>query len=305
MNNFREWLSDNLRYIILGAVIIVVVLVIFFGVRLVSGLFDKGSADSTKTEEQASDNTDNESGGTDNTQGNTVEPEVQVDTTLVENTNDDVAALVNKYYVAMGAKDVESVKACVDNLSTEDEKLITDPLYIEGFSDVKTYTVPGMEEGSYIAYVSYNMKLKNIETLYPAINQNYISTNTDGAMYIVTGNLSAEQQAYVDQIGTQEDVQNLISSVEQAEETAEAADAALANFIRELGFSTSSAMDAADGTMVVVATSCNVRTEPSADSEALGTVAAGEQYTKTGISDEWVQIDYNGEPGYIRGDLLE
>ena len=37
LDNFREWLSDNLRYILLGLAILVVLLVLFFGVRAVTG----------------------------------------------------------------------------------------------------------------------------------------------------------------------------------------------------------------------------------------------------------------------------
>ena len=33
MDDFREWLSDNLRYFELGGAILLVVLLIFFGVR--------------------------------------------------------------------------------------------------------------------------------------------------------------------------------------------------------------------------------------------------------------------------------
>ncbi len=33
LDNFREWLSDNLRYILLGLAILVVLVVLFFGIR--------------------------------------------------------------------------------------------------------------------------------------------------------------------------------------------------------------------------------------------------------------------------------
>ena len=36
MDDFREWLSDNLRYFMLGFGILAVVLILFFGVRSVS-----------------------------------------------------------------------------------------------------------------------------------------------------------------------------------------------------------------------------------------------------------------------------
>ena len=34
-------------------------------------------------------------------------------------------------------------------------------------------------------------------------------------------------------------------------------------------------------------------------------ISAGDQVEKQGTDGEWIQIDYDGETGYIRGDLLE
>ena len=57
--------------------------------------------------------------------------------------------------------------------------------------------------------------------------------------------------------------------------------------------------------MLTTTDECNVRAEASTDADILGVISAGEQVEKTGTDGEWVQIDYDGETGYIRGDLLE
>ena len=44
MDNFREWLSDNLRYFMLGGAILVIVAVLFFGIRACVGS-GKGTSD--------------------------------------------------------------------------------------------------------------------------------------------------------------------------------------------------------------------------------------------------------------------
>ena len=64
-------------------------------------------------------------------------------------------------------------------------------------------------------------------------------------------------------------------------------------------------VQAQNGTLLTVAEECNVRAEANTDSEILGVISEGEQVEKTGTDGEWVQIDYDGETGYIRGDLLE
>ena len=43
MNNFREWLSDNLRYIELILGIIAVIIGLFFGIRAIAGAISRGA----------------------------------------------------------------------------------------------------------------------------------------------------------------------------------------------------------------------------------------------------------------------
>ena len=49
MDDFREWLSDNLRYFMLGGAILIIVLVLFFGVRACVGSNKGNSSDGQKT----------------------------------------------------------------------------------------------------------------------------------------------------------------------------------------------------------------------------------------------------------------
>ena len=55
LDNFREWLSDNLRYILLGLAILVVLLVLFFGVRAVTGLVTSKEKGNTTEKTQVVD----------------------------------------------------------------------------------------------------------------------------------------------------------------------------------------------------------------------------------------------------------
>lgn len=52
MDNFREWLSDNLRYFMLGGAILVIVLVLIFGVRACVG-GKKGNSNKDQTTAQS------------------------------------------------------------------------------------------------------------------------------------------------------------------------------------------------------------------------------------------------------------
>lgn len=61
LDNFREWLSDNLRYILLGLAILAVLLLLFFGIKAITGnSSDKKENEPAKKTEQKKESTDSE-----------------------------------------------------------------------------------------------------------------------------------------------------------------------------------------------------------------------------------------------------
>jgi hypothetical protein len=60
-----------------------------------------------------------------------------------------------------------------------------------------------------------------------------------------------------------------------------------------------------DPVMVKTKDVCNVRKEPSTDAEALGMVTAGVKFEKLGTEGDWTKVEFRGEIGYIRSDLLK
>ena len=61
LDNFREWLSDNLRYILLGLAILAVLLLLFFGIKAITGnSSDKKENEPEKKTEQKKESTDSE-----------------------------------------------------------------------------------------------------------------------------------------------------------------------------------------------------------------------------------------------------
>ena len=92
-----------------------------------------------------------------------------------------------------------------------------------------------------------------------------------------------------------------ITLLDQAQQS----DPSLEEFLNGLGEEAGVSTEAEDGTMLTASEECNVRAEASTDADILGVISAGDQVQKTGTDGEWVQIDYDGQTGYIRGDLLE
>ena len=57
--------------------------------------------------------------------------------------------------------------------------------------------------------------------------------------------------------------------------------------------------------MLTVTEGCNVRAGAGTDSEVIGGLDAGTQVEKRGEEGEWIQIDYDGQTGYVHNSLLE
>ncbi len=297
MDNFREWLSDNLRYIILGVGVLVILAGLFFGIRAVGGLM-KGDS-STQEQQETENNKGNDPSSPDNGEMN--EKNGESANPLVENKDQDINTLISTYYEALGSKDVEKLKTVVDSLDPAEESRIVNAKYIDGYQNVRVYTKKGISEGSYIVYAYYEYLCTGITTPVPALSQLYINVGADGKMYI-SGNIEGNTELsklLEDDLQTA-DVRALCQQVDAEHTKSEQSDPKLAEFLQSLG-------TAATGDVVVMTAkeACNVRREANSEADIIGSLSAGDSVTKTGTEGDWIQVEYEGGVGYVFGELLE
>ena len=95
LDNFREWLSDNLRYFMLGGVILIIVAVLFFSIRACTGS-GKGTSDGEQT--TAQDNSQGNDPSSPEDDGETNDGKKEEDTNPLEDGSEEVTALMNSYY---------------------------------------------------------------------------------------------------------------------------------------------------------------------------------------------------------------
>ena len=227
-DKLREWLSDNLRYILLALGVLVVVVLIFFGVRFLTSTMDKGSDSNSKSGSKVeaaptpTPETSKEPGA-DSSSVSEPEPE----TTLTRDGNAGITALMNTYYTALGGKDMESLKAVVDNLSEEEQSQISAEANIEGYSDIAAYTVAGQQEGTYVVFVTFNSKYKDIDTKAPGLTQMYVYTNTEGKLVIAAEVTDEAVKSYMTDLLSLPEAKTLIEETQRAYDDARASDAKL------------------------------------------------------------------------------
>ena len=301
MDDFRDWLSDNLRYFLLGGAILVIVAVLFFGIRACVGSNKGNSGDGQKT-------TSEDQGNVPSSPTNEGESdEKKEDANPMETADAEITALIKSYYQALGEKDIATLKTLEDDFTPSDESKVTNLKdYIEGYEVGDVYTKKGMTDDSYVVYACFYYICQGVDTKAPALTQFYVYKNDDGNWVIDNDALqNSEVSAYMEAQLSDSDVTALVSKVQGELDQAQEEDSSLADFLNGLGDEASVSTQAENGTMLTAIDDCNVRAEANTDAEILGVISAGDQVEKQGTDGEWIQIDYDGETGYIRGDLLE
>lgn len=298
MDDFREWLSDNLRYFMLGGAILLVLIVLIVGIRACTGSGKKSqdAEDQAQQEAQVTPSSTN-----DNSQSADGEEE-EVQLTQAEA---DVTALIENYYKAMSDKDVDTLGTLVDDLSPADESQITNASdYIERYEVSAVYEKPGMDENSYVVYASFQYYCQGITTAVPALSQFYVVKGEDGTLKISN---SAESDssisAYMTKLKAEADVQQLLSDVKDAYDKAQTDDPELKEFLAGLGEDDDTATADSEQDMVVANDECNVRDTPNGD--IIGGLSVGDTVVKLGVEDDWVKIEYEGEEAYVYGTLVD
>lgn len=223
MDNFREWVSDNLRYIMLICAIAIVFIGIFFGVRAITGRMSAGNS------------------GAENTgAGTTVTgiPAEEIESGIAmaesgvaqtENKIPEISGLVTTYYMALNSKNVESVRAISDNLTEQDVKDIEKSE--TEYSNIKSYVKQGPEkdDSSYVVYASYEYINPSLYVKHPGLSWLYVKRDDAGEYKIVVDASSDEKlTAYVNEISAEDDVKALVDEITEASKKADADEQAAA-----------------------------------------------------------------------------
>ncbi len=153
---------------------------------------------------------------------------------LEVNAHEDVNALMTAFYQALADGDIETVKTLKD--STTDIELMTyqkKSEFIESYDNITCYTKKGLEENSYFVYVSYEVKIKDIDTKGPGLIAFYVYTNEEGKM-VIDGEMDENIDAALKLVTVQDDVKDLFQRVDVKYQEAVKADESLNTFLTEL-----------------------------------------------------------------------
>lgn len=266
------------------------------------------------------------------------------DEPLQENAYEDVNALMSRFFKALADGDMDTIVALRDY--NDDTSLITYEKrseYIEDYTNVTCYTKPGLEENSYFVYVSYDVKIKDIDTMAPGLNAFYVYTAEDGSLKI-DGDMESQVDAAFKLVTNQDDVVDLYNRIDVDYNSAVASDEALGTFMEELpgkvttsvgealaqlegqNDETAAAQESENGEaeatqtqeseeqpqnqavnqLVRATDTVNVRKSDSEEADRIGKVSPGTELTR--IEERingWSKVIYEGSEAYIKSDYLE
>lgn len=256
---------------------------------------------------------------------------------LQENTVPEITELINNYYAAQAAGDVDTIRSLVSNIDdSEILRIVETSKYVESYPSLEIYTKVGPVDNTYIVYVCSELKFTDYDDLFPGMKVFYVCVNEDGQYYINESEEGSDNElTYIREVTLQDDVVDLNNKVAAAYNDMVAENPELAQFILDLndeikknvggalaqeegetdseetGVETETAENTETGPEVVVtrvrATDVvNIRSSDSETADRLGKAAIGDEFKLIEkIGNGWSKIEYEGAEAYIKSEFLE
>lgn len=334
LHSFVEWCKD-IGGLIKENRMIAIAVVVFVAIVIIAVAVSTAIGKNSESSEVAAAIVETES----STEEETL---VVPDDPLETDAYPEVNALVKKYYQAMADGDLETLSGIMTGLDEKEQIKITKKSeYVENYPTVICYTKKGPLEDSYIVYAYYEVKLVDFENLTPGMNALYVCKNDAGAYYINGETQDDKTIDYCEMISAQDDVVDLVNTVQVKYNELKSVDTELCEFLAQLPDILTAAVgeelakleaeenasveepaeetqepeeteepveEAAETVIKTVRTTdvVNVRSSDSATADKIGKAQKGEEYTLLEEKGNgWSKIMYDGKEAYIKTEFLQ
>ena len=334
LHSFVEWCKD-IGGLIKENRMIAIAVVVFVAIVIIAVAVSTAIGKNSQSSEVAAAIVETE---------NSTEEETLVvpDDPLETDAYPEVNALVKKYYQAMADGDLETLSGIMTGLDEKEQIKITKKSeYVENYPTVICYTKKGPLEDSYIVYAYYEVKLVDFENLTPGMNALYVCKNDAGAYYINGETQDDKTIDYCEMISAQDDVVDLVNTVQVKYNELKSVDTELCEFLAQLPDILTAAVgeelakleaeenasveepaeetqepeeteepveEAAETVIKTVRTTdvVNVRSSDSATADKIDKAQKGEEYTLLEEKGNgWSKIMYDGKEAYIKTEFLQ
>lgn len=159
INGVLDFVKEHVRYFAAGALLIILVLVL---VKCANPA-DNGDVEQLPSTEAVG----------------------SVEEAYELNAHEDVNALIQQYFAAYAAGDIDTILTLATPVSEKEKAYISlYSQYVEEYRNINCYTKQGLDSKSYMVAVQIDIKFAGVETTAPGLDFFYVRTGDDGALYI-------------------------------------------------------------------------------------------------------------------------
>ncbi|MCH5252112.1 MAG: hypothetical protein J1F22_03985 [Lachnospiraceae bacterium] len=120
------------------------------------------------------------------------------DAELMLNQNEDINKLIRDYYAAKKKVDIETMGTLVsDPNQLNRESLTIKAAYVEDYQNINCYVIKQEDADAYQVFASFDIKLKNIQSLAPGLAAFYVTVTSDGKYTIYLSALDEVQEEFI------------------------------------------------------------------------------------------------------------
>ncbi len=206
----EEELRKYLKWLTIPGILVILVLAVILAKNLAGGSSSDSSQTSVQAEQPSGEGdlgegqqeavTDPAESGSEQS-GQETSGETQAEQTeenFAKDSVPEINALMERYFTAKQNADIETMYQLFGRTDMEGAEALESQYrymsrYTDGYENIACYTKQGAAEGSYLVYVSYDLKFKNVETLAPGLFRAYVITNEDGTLQLVDSSLQGEE----------------------------------------------------------------------------------------------------------------
>lgn len=200
LEDIKEWIFDHTKIVMPIVLLICVMITIIIAVGA-----NKKAAEEVEAQAEAAETAE----------ATVIEENVEeLQVPLEENAYPAVNELVNKYYEALAAGDVDAI-AAINSFLDDTEKIRIQEMsrYIDDYPEINVFTKAGPVENSYLVYVYSKVKFTEYEELVPGMEAFYVCTDENGSCYMNEGEDNSVIVNYLTNISLQDDVVDLNNKV--------------------------------------------------------------------------------------------
>lgn len=222
---------DTERWIKIGAiaagVILIVALMIWLMGRRLEGGTDPSADTGIEVEVKGSDPQTQEE-----------QPEAEPAASLKKDEVPEINDLMSRYFQAKLDQDTETLlgmfgRPAEDRAEELGAQLRAENASVEDYQNISCYTKQGLTDGSYLVYVTYEIKFKRVDTPAPGLMWCYVVTGEDGSL-MIRENVIGDEADFVARENQTEEVTRLSDEVNEALRQAIQSDTLLAGAYKNL-----------------------------------------------------------------------